>query len=93
MNAIRIVIVGAESMGKTTPAKRLDSFFPIPWVPEVGHDFAEAKVVNGIFDWSSQDFVDIANAQNQREDELVSRCNEVLICGSRYRCLCYSNLA
>jgi NadR type nicotinamide-nucleotide adenylyltransferase len=78
--AVRIVIVGAESTGKTTLAKRLADHFKTLWVAEIGRDVAEAKLANGICEWSSQDFVYIATAQSQKEDEIAGMCNKVLIC-------------
>jgi HTH-type transcriptional regulator, transcriptional repressor of NAD biosynthesis genes len=78
--AIRIVIVGAESTGKTTLAKRLAGHFQTQWVPEVGREVTEAKLASGKYEWTSQDFVDIAVAQSQREDDVAGMCTKILIC-------------
>ena len=78
--AIRIVIVGSESTGKTTLAQRLAEHFQTQWVPEVGREVAEAKLANETYEWSSPDFVNIATLQNEMEDELAGKCNKVLIC-------------
>jgi HTH-type transcriptional repressor of NAD biosynthesis genes len=78
--ALRVVIVGAESTGKTTLAQRLAKHYNTCWVPEVGRDVTEAKLASGSYKWASQDFMDIATAQAAREDELAGQCNGLLIC-------------
>jgi len=78
--AIRIVILGAESTGKTTLAQRLASHYQTLWVPEVGREVAEEKMKNDQYVWTSQDFVDIGLGQAQREDGMAGECNKILVC-------------
>lgn len=40
----RVVLIGAESTGKTTLAQRLASHYATRWVPEFGREYWEAKV-------------------------------------------------
>jgi HTH-type transcriptional regulator, transcriptional repressor of NAD biosynthesis genes len=78
--ALRIIILGAESTGKTTLAQRLAGHFETLWVPELGREVAEEKMKNGAYVWASQDFVDIAAGQAKNEDEMAGECNKILIC-------------
>jgi HTH-type transcriptional regulator, transcriptional repressor of NAD biosynthesis genes len=65
----RIILVGAESTGKTTLAKRLvDNYSRISvWVPEYLKIWCEDKIKNvhdpnsiPLFDWTTSDFLQIA---------------------------------
>ncbi len=40
----RVVLIGAESTGKTTLAQRLARHYDTTWVPEVGREYWEAKI-------------------------------------------------
>ncbi|ORZ31141.1 AAA domain-domain-containing protein [Catenaria anguillulae PL171] len=74
----RIVLVGAESTGKSTLAAKLAQAFNTVWVPEVGRQVTEDKLqasgqpmVDGqaaTADWHSGDFVAIARAQADAEE-------------------------
>ena len=75
MSARRVVIVGAESTGKTTLAQDLSAALRAPWVPEYGREYTYQKLAReGGPDasmerlvWTSADFVAIAREQNALE--------------------------
>jgi HTH-type transcriptional regulator, transcriptional repressor of NAD biosynthesis genes len=77
----RVVLVGAESTGKTTLAAALAEHYRTVWVPEYGREYTYIKVERGDFDtWTPDEFVLIANEQNTLEDKLAREANRVLIC-------------
>lgn len=78
--AARIVILGAESTGKTVLAGRLAEHFGTLWVPEVGREVTVDKLAADEYVWTSEDFTQIGLAQSAREDEMAIKCNRVLIC-------------
>ena len=79
--AFRIVVVGAESTGKTTLCERLAEYFDTDWVPEYGRSFCEtAYNKDPNYVWSSEDFLHIGTVQSQYEDKAAGTCNRVLIC-------------
>ena len=93
--AWRVVVVGAESTGKTTLAQELaerlrergGSFANATWVPEVGREVTEQKLAAlgrgaDIDDltWATGDFVDIAREQARREAAASRTGAPVLIC-------------
>lgn len=82
---LRVVLVGAESTGKTTLAQRLAEQFHTVWVPEYGREHWEQKIARLSWDddppsWSHDEFVHIATAQQQRENDLARSANRVLFC-------------
>ena len=81
----RVVLVGAESTGKTTLAAALAERFATGWVPEYGREYWERKVAGLRMDgplppWTSEEFVEIATRQQQREDRAARTANRVLLC-------------
>lgn len=81
----RVVLVGAESTGKTTLAQRLARHFHTEWVPEYGREHWERKVAGLTMDdplpaWTPEEFVHIAREQQAREDALAGIANRVLLC-------------
>jgi HTH-type transcriptional repressor of NAD biosynthesis genes len=78
--ALRVSIVGAESTGKTTLAKTLADHFQTVWVPEFGRQYTEGKMTSGNTKWESEEFIFIAEKQNQIEDDYSKQCNKLLIC-------------
>lgn len=89
----RVVLVGAESTGKTTLAQRLATELSTDWVPEYGREFAEQKLQAefGVTDiaripqgkqmsWTTDDFVSIAETQNRKEEEIARSAKRLLIC-------------
>jgi NadR type nicotinamide-nucleotide adenylyltransferase len=75
----RVVIVGAESTGKTTLARALADHYNTVWVPEYGRLFSEGMLPHG-YSWHTNDFVHIARAQQSLADQLARKAEEVLIC-------------
>jgi HTH-type transcriptional repressor of NAD biosynthesis genes len=81
----RVVLVGAESTGKTTLARLLAERFQTCWVPEYGREHWERKVQGLTMNdpppsWSHLEFVHIAMEQQARENKLARTANRVLIC-------------
>jgi HTH-type transcriptional repressor of NAD biosynthesis genes len=81
----RIVLIGAESTGKTTLAAALAERFNTQWVPEFGREYWEKKVAG--FDmkgplpaFTSEEFIHIAATQQQRENQAARNANKVLFC-------------
>jgi HTH-type transcriptional regulator, transcriptional repressor of NAD biosynthesis genes len=81
----RVVLIGAESTGKTTLAQQLAERFDTTWVPEYGREHWEQKVAglsmsDPLPSWSHEEFVQIAAEQQARENRLAREANRVLIC-------------
>ena len=81
----RVVIVGAESTGKTTLAQKLAEKFQTNFVAEYGREQWEYKVAGLTMDdplpaWSDEEFLDIAREQQRRENLASRSANKVLIC-------------
>lgn len=75
----RVVIIGAESTGKTTLATALAEHYQTAWVPEFGRLYTEARRYRGEL-WRSDEFTYIAVEQARMEDALARIANGVLIC-------------
>ena len=93
--ALRIVLVGAESTGKTTLAEALavrlrgrgGVWSRTEWVAEVGREVTEEKLAavgpSGNMDglvWETRDFVKIAARQAERERAAARRGGPVVVC-------------
>jgi len=83
--ARRVVIVGAESTGKTTLAERLAERFATVWVREYGREHWERKVAglamsDPLPSWSVEEFRHIAQEQQARENAAAREANRLLIC-------------
>ena len=81
----RVILLGAESTGKTTMAKQLARHFNTHWVPEYGREHWENKVAglsmnDTLPSWSSDEFIHIAKEQQRREDLAARTANRFLIC-------------
>jgi NadR type nicotinamide-nucleotide adenylyltransferase len=81
----RVVLIGAESTGKTTLARALAERYATPWVPEYGREYWERKVAGLPLDgplpgFTSDEFVHIAATQQRRENEAAGTANRVLLC-------------
>jgi HTH-type transcriptional repressor of NAD biosynthesis genes len=81
----RVVLIGAESTGKTTLAEWLARELNTTWVPEYGREYWEKKVAGLKMDgplpgWTSEEFLHIAAEQLRREDAAAGIANKVLIC-------------
>ena len=75
----RVVLVGAESTGKSTLAQALAEEYQTSWVPEVGRYYWEGKMhdARGL-SWCTSEFVHIARLQTELEDALAEQANKVL---------------
>jgi NadR type nicotinamide-nucleotide adenylyltransferase len=79
--AQRIVLIGAESTGKTTLATDLAEALETIWLPEYGREYWEAKMARGEPNtWVSAEFAGIARTQCERENSAARVANRVLIC-------------
>ncbi len=78
----RIVIVGAESTGKTTLAQALTAHFSTVWVSEFGREYTRwvGQTQTIPYRWTNEDFVVIAAEQQAREDTAARAAAPVLIC-------------
>ncbi len=81
----RVVLIGAESTGKTTLAMQLAEHFGTNWVAEYGREHWEKKVQRwAITDpppqWSADEFLHIAQEQQRRETLAAQTANQLLIC-------------
>jgi HTH-type transcriptional regulator, transcriptional repressor of NAD biosynthesis genes len=77
----RICLVGAESTGKTTLAEALAERWGSSWVPEVGRDYTlEKKAAGTNDDWTTDDFIAIAERQQRLEDHRARRSGPVMAC-------------
>ncbi|QDV79626.1 AAA family ATPase [Botrimarina mediterranea] len=81
----RVVLIGAESTGKTTLANMLADRWQTTWVPEYGREHWERKVaglpMSGPLPvWTDEEFVHIANEQQARENLAARSANRVLVC-------------
>lgn len=75
----RVTLIGSESTGKTTMAQALARELETEWVPEYGREYTEAKYGQGDYQWTDQDFVNIAVEQVRQEAEASKLANGVLI--------------
>jgi NadR type nicotinamide-nucleotide adenylyltransferase len=81
----RVVLIGAESTGKSTLAAELAGHYATSWVPEYGREYWEKKVAGLRMDgplpgWTDEEFVHIAAEQQRREDLGARTANKVLLC-------------
>ena len=81
----RVCVVGAESTGTTTTSRLLAEHYQTTWVPEYGRDYSVAKLGGGsaesiALQWTSREFLHIAEKQCQMEDLAARSANRLLIC-------------
>lgn len=81
--AKRVVVIGAESTGKTTLARMLAERFETEWVPEFAREHWELKIGRWSAgdpppSWSPDEFLEIAVEQQRREEAAARRANRVL---------------
>jgi HTH-type transcriptional repressor of NAD biosynthesis genes len=81
----RVVLIGAESTGKTTMARALAEAYGTAWVPEYGREYWEEKVKGLSMEgplpgWEEEEFVVIAREQQRREGLAARGANKVLFC-------------
>ena len=81
----KFIFVGPESSGKTTLCKLLSEKYNTLWVQEYCRVAAEEKLQNNDtqeinFNFTLDDFINMAHRQNEEENELSKKCNNILIC-------------
>ena len=85
----KFIFVGPESTGKTTLCKILAKKYLTPWVSEMCRIVAEEKTLNINpntnasdinFNFDLNDFINMANLQNEEEYKLTQIANKILIC-------------
>jgi len=78
---LRVCVVGAESSGTTTLARKLAEHYKTLWVPEYGRDYTEARKVAGAkYEWKSEEFIHIALKQQEHEDMMAEQASRILFC-------------
>ncbi len=83
---LRIVLIGAESTGKTTLCQALAEHYDTVWVAEYGREHWETKIAaqntppGETPAWTHDEFIHIAEEQQRRENEAAARASRVLIC-------------
>ncbi len=81
---LRVVLIGAESTGKTTLCIELAAHYNTVWVAEFGRELWEEKLAaqslkgGDIPEWTDEDFIHIAQEQQRRENEAATRANRLL---------------
>ncbi len=78
--AKRVCVLGAESTGTTTLAEALAARLGTVWVAEYGREYSEIKQQRGETVWRSDEFVEIAEEQNRREDAGARLANHIVVC-------------
>ena len=80
----KFVFVGPESSGKTTLCKILSEKYKTVWVQEYCRVAAEEKTKNITdeinFNFTLDDFINMAHRQNQEEYDYSKKVNKILIC-------------
>jgi HTH-type transcriptional regulator, transcriptional repressor of NAD biosynthesis genes len=81
----RVVLIGAESSGKTTLAQALAAHYMTDWVAEYGREHWEMKIAGqadpaALPGWTPDEFAHIAATQQARENLAARTANRVLIC-------------
>ena len=75
----RVLLVGAESTGKTTLARGLAETYGTLWNPEYGRPYTEIGR-DADAEWASAEFTHIARIQCWYEDFLAGYATRVLFC-------------
>jgi len=83
----RVVLLGAESTGKSTLAAHLAQTFETDWVREFGRaycevnmKFAGSQALGDSTGWGSEEFDVIATIQQANENRMAREANKLLIC-------------
>lgn len=72
----RVVLIGAESTGKTTLAERLAAHYDTVWLPEYLRAYVDQRGTLPVL----ADIPHIARGHIEREDALAARANRLLFC-------------
>lgn len=78
--AKRIVVLGSESTGTTTLAQALAAHFKTSWVAEYGREYSFEKQGRGETEWTTDEFLKIAEEQTRREDLAAREAQQLLVC-------------
>ncbi|MBI4846027.1 MAG: AAA family ATPase [Candidatus Omnitrophica bacterium] len=79
--AKKICVLGAESSGTTTITRALAKHYRTVWVPEFGRIYSQGKMLSSqTVDWHTEEFIFIANKQNEMEDHLALLCDKIIFC-------------
>ena len=81
----RVVLVGSESVGKTTLARHLAATFDTAWVEEYGRAYCEHRDALAL---RLPDFEAIVWGQATWEDDAAERANRVLVCDTELLTTC-----
>lgn len=83
----RVVLIGAESTGKSTLAAHLARTFGTTWVQEFAREYCEVNMkfagqqsVGDSTGWSPEEFDIIATIQQANENRFAREANRLLIC-------------
>jgi NadR type nicotinamide-nucleotide adenylyltransferase len=82
----RVVLVGAESTGKSTLARALAAHYGTSWVPEYGRTFWDGLLTLPCIAPTTADFLHIARTQRRLEEQLARHADRVLICDTDAFC-------
>lgn len=77
--ARRVVLIGAESSGKSTMAEALADKLGTVWVPEHGRWYWEGRRYLRNQSWTTDEFLRIAKAQRRLEDDLARKASNGVI--------------
>jgi NadR type nicotinamide-nucleotide adenylyltransferase len=75
----RVVVLGAESTGKTTLARDLAVALGCEWVGEYGREYTEQLADPAGHAWTDADFVAIAHEHLRREDAAARRASAPVV--------------
>lgn len=75
-----MVVLGAESTGKTTLCSGLAGRLGVPFIPEFGRHYTEAMPRPSSYEWQEQDFIVIAATQNRFEDDAARWLDGPMVC-------------
>ena len=78
---LRVCVIGAESIGKTTLCERLAKHYGNAFVAEYGRTYTEARYGRGeMGPWAQHEFEHIAREQARLEELAAIGASDVLIC-------------
>jgi HTH-type transcriptional repressor of NAD biosynthesis genes len=78
----RIRVVGAESTGTTTLAQAIAAELHVPWVPEYGRLYSEARIAEDMLErpWRMMEFLHIQGRQSSMEEAAARLLPDALVC-------------
>lgn len=78
--ALRVAVIGIESVGKSTATAMLAQMFETNFVEEVGRTLCEQEMFSSEFAMNEQDYIRIAIAHRHKENTFAKTANKVLLC-------------